>query len=76
MTRSNSQLEETEGQNKDDDNILPEVRAQTEETTSAYFQFNDATEYNGMPINVQFGVRWEQTDVVALNPPPATPLRG
>lgn len=37
----------------------------TEETTSAYFQFNDATEYNGMPINVQFGVRWEQTDVTS-----------
>jgi len=36
-----------------------------EETTSAYFQFNDATEYNGMPINVQFGVRWEQTDVTS-----------
>ena len=35
VTRSNSQLEETEGQNKDDDNILPEVRAQTEEITSA-----------------------------------------
>ena len=25
VTRSNSQLEETEGQNKHDDNILPEV---------------------------------------------------
>ena len=42
-----------------------EDKRTTEETTSAYFQFNDATEYKGMPINLQFGIRWEQTDVTS-----------
>lgn len=37
----------------------------TEETTAAYFQFNNATEFVGKPVNIQFGVRWEQTDVTS-----------
>jgi len=37
----------------------------TEETTSAYVQFNSALEYNGMPVNLQMGLRYEQTDVTS-----------
>jgi TonB-dependent receptor len=36
-----------------------------EETTAAYFQFNNSSEYEGMPVNVQFGIRYEQTDVTS-----------
>lgn len=45
-------------------------RLTTEETQSAYFQMNTATEWAGMPVNMRFGLRFEQTDVVsrALSP--------
>ena len=37
----------------------------TEETTAAYFQLNHATEFVGKPVNIQIGVRWEETDVTS-----------
>ena len=37
----------------------------TEETTSAYVQFNSALEYYGMPVNLQMGLRYEETDVTS-----------
>lgn len=35
----------------------------TEETRSAYAQLNHATEFDGMPLNVRLGIRYEETDV-------------
>ena len=37
----------------------------TEETSSAYLQLNSAQEYYGMPVNVQVGLRYEETDVTS-----------
>ena len=37
----------------------------TEETTSVYAQLNHATEFDGMPLNVRLGVRYEETDVTS-----------
>lgn len=37
----------------------------TEETTAAYLQLNHATEFVGKPVNIQIGVRWEETDVTS-----------
>ncbi|SHG76162.1 TonB-dependent receptor [Ferrimonas marina] len=36
-----------------------------EKTTSAYIQFNIESEFNGMPLDVVAGLRYEQTDVDA-----------
>ncbi|NKF51400.1 TonB-dependent receptor [Shewanella sp. WXL01] len=42
----------------------PEVYNKVNEaTTSAYVQFNFQSDFNGMPLNVVTGVRYEQTDV-------------
>lgn len=35
----------------------------SERTTSAYFQLSHATEFDGMPLDVTFGLRYEETDV-------------
>ncbi|WP_375277438.1 TonB-dependent receptor [Alteromonas australica] len=35
----------------------------TEETTAAYLSFDFVTDFNNMPINASFGVRYEETDV-------------
>ncbi|WP_218419675.1 TonB-dependent receptor domain-containing protein [Alteromonas lipotrueae] len=35
----------------------------TEETTSAYLSFDFVTDFNNMPINANFGVRYEEADV-------------
>ena len=37
----------------------------TEETEAVYIQFNDSREYKGMPVNLQVGIRYEQTDVTS-----------
>ena len=37
----------------------------TEETSSAYIQLNSALEYYGMPVNLQMGLRYEETDVTS-----------
>ena len=37
----------------------------TEETRAAYAQLNHATEFDGMPLNVRMGVRYEETDVTS-----------
>ncbi|ETN91793.1 catecholate siderophore receptor CirA [Gammaproteobacteria bacterium MOLA455] len=37
----------------------------TEETSSAYIQLNSALEYYGMPVNLQVGLRYEETDVTS-----------
>ena len=37
----------------------------TEETTAAYLQLNHATEFVGKPVNIQVGVRYEETDVTS-----------
>ena len=51
-------------------NNLQYDRRTTEETRSAYLQLNTATEWDGIPVNMRFGLRYEQTDVVsdALSP--------
>ncbi len=36
-----------------------------EETTSAYLQFNASGEFNGLPITMVGGIRYEETDVTA-----------
>ena len=35
----------------------------TEETTAAYLSFDFVTDFNNMPFNASFGVRYEETDV-------------
>ena len=37
----------------------------TEETRAVYAQLNHATEFDGMPLNVRMGVRYEETDVTS-----------
>jgi TonB-dependent receptor len=37
----------------------------TEETEGAYLQLSHATEFQGRPVNIRAGVRYEQTDVVS-----------
>jgi len=37
----------------------------TEETSSAYIQLNSALEYYDMPVNLQVGLRYEETDVTS-----------
>jgi len=37
----------------------------TEETSAAYIQLNSALEYYGMPVNLQMGLRYEETDVTS-----------
>ena len=39
----------------------------TEETTAAYLQLNHATEFVGKPVNIQVGVRYEETDVTSAS---------
>ena len=45
-------------------------RQTTEETESAYIQFNAESEWAGTPVSLRLGLRYEQTDVVseALSP--------
>jgi TonB-dependent receptor len=45
-------------------------RQTTEETESAYVQFNAESEWAGTPVSLRLGLRYEQTDVVseALSP--------
>lgn len=51
-------------------NNLQYDRLTTEETQSAYVQLNTSTEWAGTPVNMRFGLRYEQTDVLskALSP--------
>jgi TonB-dependent receptor len=37
----------------------------TEETIAAYVQLTHDTEYNGMPVNIRAGLRYEQTEVTS-----------
>ena len=36
-----------------------------EETTAAYAQLSHATEFDGMPLNIRLGLRYEETDVTS-----------
>ena len=42
-----------------------EDKRTTEETSSAYIQLNSALEYYDMPVNLQVGLRYEETDVTS-----------
>ena len=42
-----------------------EDHAIQEKTTSAYLQFNTATDFNGIPVSAVGGIRYEKTDITA-----------